>query len=113
MRTLAVAVVTALIASCATAPSPAPPTATSEAQATLRVMTYNIFAGNDLERQSNLARIAALIDSLSVDVVLGLHHAGEPGVYGGEGAGYATVGSPTRRRGHPPVVTAYIVRAQI
>lgn len=37
---------------------------------TLRVMTYNIFAGNDLELRSNLARIAALIDSLDVDVVL-------------------------------------------
>jgi endonuclease/exonuclease/phosphatase family metal-dependent hydrolase len=33
-------------------------------------MTYNIFAGNDLDRQSNLARVGALIDSLRVDVVL-------------------------------------------
>jgi endonuclease/exonuclease/phosphatase family metal-dependent hydrolase len=35
----------------------------------LRVMTYNIFAGNDLARESNLTRIAALIDSLGVDIV--------------------------------------------
>lgn len=35
----------------------------------MRVMTYNIFAGNDLERRSNLSRVAALIDSLDVDVV--------------------------------------------
>lgn len=33
-------------------------------------MTYNIFAGHDLARASNLSRIAALIDSLGVDVVL-------------------------------------------
>ena len=37
--------------------------------ATLRVMTYNIFAGNDLERRSNLERIGAVVDSLDVDVV--------------------------------------------
>jgi endonuclease/exonuclease/phosphatase family metal-dependent hydrolase len=36
---------------------------------TLRVMTYNIFAGNDLDRHSNLVRVAALIDSLRADVV--------------------------------------------
>lgn len=35
----------------------------------LRVMSYNIYAGNDLERRSNLARIASLVDSLAVDVV--------------------------------------------
>ena len=62
--TLAIAAAAALVASCATAPPAQPP------PATLRVMTYNIFAGNDLDRQSNLARIAALIDSLHVDVVL-------------------------------------------
>ena len=54
----------AMGASCASAPSPRP------AAATLRVMTYNIRAGNDLDRQSNLARIGALIDSLRVDVAL-------------------------------------------
>lgn len=32
-------------------------------------MTFNIFAGNDLDRQSNLARVAALIDSVGADVV--------------------------------------------
>jgi endonuclease/exonuclease/phosphatase family metal-dependent hydrolase len=58
----ALAAVAALGTSCASAPADTP--------ATFRVMTYNIFAGNDLERQSNLARIAALIDSLQVDVVL-------------------------------------------
>jgi endonuclease/exonuclease/phosphatase family metal-dependent hydrolase len=69
---LALAVVAGLsapVTSC-TAPSPQPPTSTAPSTATFRVMTYNIFAGNDLERQSNLARIAALIDSLDVDIVL-------------------------------------------
>lgn len=33
-------------------------------------MTYNIRAGNDLERHSNLTRVAALIDSLRADFVL-------------------------------------------
>ena len=64
LATVAIAAAAALVASCATAPPAQPPTAT------LRVMTYNIFAGNDLDRQPNLARIAALIDSLDVDVVL-------------------------------------------
>jgi endonuclease/exonuclease/phosphatase family metal-dependent hydrolase len=53
-----------LTLSCAGAPS----SARSRDADTLRVMTYNIFAGNDLERRSNLERIAALIDSLDVDV---------------------------------------------
>jgi endonuclease/exonuclease/phosphatase family metal-dependent hydrolase len=57
--------VTALAACAGTAPVAAPPGAL-----TLRVMTYNIFAGNDLERRSNLARVAALIDSLAVDIAL-------------------------------------------
>jgi endonuclease/exonuclease/phosphatase family metal-dependent hydrolase len=63
---LALALVATVLpgASCASAP------ATPPATTTLRVMTYNIFAGNDLERQSNLTRVAALIDSLQVDVVL-------------------------------------------
>src|SRR5687768_10275588 len=42
----------------------------TEETASLRVMTYNIFAGNDLERRSNLERIGALIDSLDIDIVL-------------------------------------------
>jgi endonuclease/exonuclease/phosphatase family metal-dependent hydrolase len=64
----ALAGVTTLLAlgACATAPSAGPPVASAT---TMRVMTYNIFAGNDLERRSNLARVAALIDSLDVDVV--------------------------------------------
>lgn len=40
------------------------------APAQLRVMTYNIRAGNDLERRSNLSRVAALIDSVHADFVL-------------------------------------------
>ena len=35
-----------------------------------RVMTYNIRAGNDLQRSSNLERVGALIDSLRADFVL-------------------------------------------
>jgi endonuclease/exonuclease/phosphatase family metal-dependent hydrolase len=53
----------AVLAACATTPG-------APAAATLRVVTYNIFAGNDLERRSNLTRVAALIDSLGADVVL-------------------------------------------
>ena len=66
---LGLAVAVTLGASCAsTLPTTLPPTA--DATATVRVMTYNIRAGHDLDRQSNLARIATLIDSLNVDVVL-------------------------------------------
>jgi endonuclease/exonuclease/phosphatase family metal-dependent hydrolase len=46
-----------------------PDTARLSRAATLRVLTYNIFGGHDLERRSNLARVAALIDSLDADVV--------------------------------------------
>jgi endonuclease/exonuclease/phosphatase family metal-dependent hydrolase len=38
--------------------------------ASARIMSYNIHAGYDLQRGSNLERVAALIDSLSPDVVL-------------------------------------------
>lgn len=40
--------------------TPAPPQ--------LRVLTLNTFAGNDLDRRSNLARVAALLDSLEIGV---------------------------------------------
>lgn len=40
------------------------------ARNSLRVVTYNIFGGHDLQRLSNLTRIAALIDSLRADFVL-------------------------------------------
>lgn len=56
-----------LLAACATAGAPQPPAPAAD---TLRVVTYNIFAGNDLERRSNLARVAALIDSLGADIIL-------------------------------------------
>jgi endonuclease/exonuclease/phosphatase family metal-dependent hydrolase len=44
---------------------PAPAAAES-----LRVVTWNIFAGNDLERQSNLVRVASVLDSLGADFAL-------------------------------------------
>ena len=52
-----------------------PACATSHEQAgapsaSARIMSYNIHAGLDLQRGSNLERVAALIDSLRVDVVL-------------------------------------------
>jgi endonuclease/exonuclease/phosphatase family metal-dependent hydrolase len=64
-----------LLAACAAAqPGAARPSATDGAVTattdTVRVVTYNIFAGNDLERRSNLARIAALLDTLRADIVL-------------------------------------------
>lgn len=62
--------VLALAAAAAVCVSCVPASLSRAPAGTMRVMTYNIFAGNDLERQSNLARIAALIDSLEVDVVL-------------------------------------------
>lgn len=37
---------------------------------TLRVLSYNIHAGKDAQQQPNIARIAALIDSLDADIVL-------------------------------------------
>lgn len=55
-----------VVGTCAPWPTPGLP----PASASLRVMTYNVFAGNDLDRRSNLTRIAALIDSLGVDVAL-------------------------------------------
>jgi endonuclease/exonuclease/phosphatase family metal-dependent hydrolase len=61
---LALAAAAALGTSCASAPAAHAPATT------FRVMTYNIFGGNDLQRQSNLTRVAAMIDSLQVDVVL-------------------------------------------
>jgi endonuclease/exonuclease/phosphatase family metal-dependent hydrolase len=50
----------------ATGPTPG---AVRSVPAQLRIVTYNIFAGNDLERSSNLERVAALIDSVQADVV--------------------------------------------
>jgi endonuclease/exonuclease/phosphatase family metal-dependent hydrolase len=62
-RALAAATALLALGACATAPPAGPPP-----DPAMRVMTYNIFAGNDLERRSNLSRVAALIDSLDVDV---------------------------------------------
>ncbi|CAN5859293.1 endonuclease/exonuclease/phosphatase family protein [soil metagenome] len=66
-----------LLASCATgstAPvrSPSDPAATADPPGadTVRVVTWNIFGGNDLERRSNLERVAAVIDTLHADIVL-------------------------------------------
>src|SRR5690606_3547279 len=39
-------------------------------RSTVRVMTWNIHAGQDLDRASNLERVAAFIDSVGADVVL-------------------------------------------
>lgn len=65
--------IAALLALCVTLPACASSGAVPAARAvqpdTLRVMTYNIFAGNDLDRRSNLTRVAALIDSLRADIV--------------------------------------------
>ena len=53
------------LSACATAREQvAPPPASA------RIMSYNIHAGHDLQRASNLERVAALIDSLRADVVL-------------------------------------------
>jgi endonuclease/exonuclease/phosphatase family metal-dependent hydrolase len=62
VRHVASAALLVVLAACAGRPArePAP---------TLRVMTYNVFAGNDLSRQSNLTRVAALVDSLRIDVL--------------------------------------------
>jgi endonuclease/exonuclease/phosphatase family metal-dependent hydrolase len=59
-------------AACVAAPHalPAPAVAHTAHYDTVRVMTYNIFAGNDLQRRSSLERVAALIDSLGADIVL-------------------------------------------
>lgn len=46
------------------------PESTAREAVELRVMTYNIFAGKDESLQPNLDRVAALLDSLSVDVAL-------------------------------------------
>jgi endonuclease/exonuclease/phosphatase family metal-dependent hydrolase len=67
LAALSLVAAVALGASCASAPAPRTP---QESTATIRVMTYNIFAGNDLQRQSNLTRTGALMDSLHVDIVL-------------------------------------------
>lgn len=53
----------AVHAGAGTGPAPA-------AAEPLRVVTWNIFAGNDLDRQSNLARVASVLDSLRADIVL-------------------------------------------
>ena len=55
--------VLALLAACGAT------TARDEA-ATVRVMTYNIHAGKDAQQHPNVARVAALIDSLAVDIVM-------------------------------------------
>jgi endonuclease/exonuclease/phosphatase family metal-dependent hydrolase len=64
---------TLLLAAGCSAVAPGSPSAygpNTSAADTIRVLTYNIFAGNDLERRSNLARVAALIDTLRGDIVL-------------------------------------------
>lgn len=59
-----VLLVVAALTACATSREQAAPSARA------RIMSYNIHAGHDLQRRSNLEPIAALIDSLRVDVVL-------------------------------------------
>lgn len=65
-RTAAAALSILLLNACTPAARPF----TDGAPQVLRVATFNIFAGNDLERRSSLDRLAALIDSLRIDVVL-------------------------------------------
>jgi endonuclease/exonuclease/phosphatase family metal-dependent hydrolase len=75
LRPAALLIALVPLASCASggAQARAPQIAAGPAPAladTVRVMTYNIFAGNDLDRRPNLARVAALIDTLRVDIVM-------------------------------------------
>jgi endonuclease/exonuclease/phosphatase family metal-dependent hydrolase len=44
--------------------------AISQTPSAIRVVTYNIHAGKDAQRVDNLARVAAVIDSMDADVVL-------------------------------------------
>jgi endonuclease/exonuclease/phosphatase family metal-dependent hydrolase len=72
-RLMRLSVAALLLAACAAPAARPPATAEPDAAAradTVRVVTYNIFAGNDLERRSNLDRIAALLDTLRADIVL-------------------------------------------
>jgi endonuclease/exonuclease/phosphatase family metal-dependent hydrolase len=63
LRRFFVLLTTVLLAGCSAASAPRP------AAHNLRVMTYNIFGGKDLQRQPSLERVAAFIDSLEVDVI--------------------------------------------
>ncbi len=66
MRTYLILTLALLLGGCSTLPPPSDPPSTVG----IRVATYNIRAGTDLQRRPNLERVAALLDSLSADVVL-------------------------------------------
>jgi endonuclease/exonuclease/phosphatase family metal-dependent hydrolase len=66
MRTSLTLFLALLLGSCSTVPPAASPGG-SEA---IRVVSYNIRAGTDLQRRPSLDRVAALLDSLRADVVL-------------------------------------------
>jgi endonuclease/exonuclease/phosphatase family metal-dependent hydrolase len=66
MRTLLLLILTLLLGGCGSLPPAGVPGSTVG----IRVATYNIRAGTDLQRRPNLDRVAALLDSLGVDVVL-------------------------------------------
>jgi endonuclease/exonuclease/phosphatase family metal-dependent hydrolase len=63
LRRFVAALVTTLLAGCSAASVPQP------AAHTIRIMTYNIFSGKDLQRQPSLERVAAFMDSLDVDII--------------------------------------------
>jgi endonuclease/exonuclease/phosphatase family metal-dependent hydrolase len=66
MRTYLILTLALLIGGCSTLPPPTVPASTVG----IRVATYNIRAGTDLQRRPSLERVAALVDSLGADVVL-------------------------------------------
>jgi endonuclease/exonuclease/phosphatase family metal-dependent hydrolase len=63
LRRFVVLLATTLLAGCSAASSP------PQGAHTVRVMTYNIFSGKDLQRQPSLDRVAAYIDSLDIDII--------------------------------------------
>lgn len=57
-----------LLSACESAPAPGSAAAQTATQ--LRVLSFNIYAGKDEADQPNLERVAALLDSLAIDIAL-------------------------------------------